>query len=45
MTTQSSNQANGLFAFLYPYQFILLTTFRKNGTTATIAVSLSCKDC
>ena len=30
--TQPQNQVNGPFSYLYPQQFVLLTTFRKNGT-------------
>ena len=29
--TQTESQTSDLFTYLYPYEFALLTTFRKNG--------------
>jgi PPOX class probable F420-dependent enzyme len=36
--TQSQSQAGDLFAYLYPYEFALLTTFRKNGGAVPTAM-------
>ena len=41
MTTSQSSSANEsrhLFAYLYPHQFILLTTFRRDGTPVRTTV-------
>jgi uncharacterized protein len=35
---QSQSQAGDLFTYLYPYEFALLTTFRKNGVAVPTAM-------
>ena len=36
--TQIQGQASDPFSYLYPYEFILLTTFRKNGVAVPTAM-------